>query len=85
MNEDERRQWEEAAEIRRAAMAVLKSAVTGRFTQTALARWVGCSPSWVGVVLRGGYPYSGGAYLPKNIRVEIEGHGIAVPDCLKIH
>jgi hypothetical protein len=78
-------EYEAGATVRREAMAELKKAVAARFSQADLARWVGCSPSWVGTVLRGGYPWYGAAYLPKNIRVTLENLGISVPDCLKIH
>jgi hypothetical protein len=78
-------EYEAGATIRREAMAELKKAVSARFSQADIARWVGCSPSWVGQVLRGNYPWYGGAYLPKNIRVTLENLGISAPDCLKIH
>jgi hypothetical protein len=76
-------EYEAGATIRREERLKLKKAVSARFSQADLARWVGCSPSWVGQVLRGNYPWYGGAYLPKNIRVKLEDLGISVPDCLK--
>jgi hypothetical protein len=54
-------EYEAGATIRREAMAELKKAVIERFSQAQLARWVGCSPSWAGQVLRGNYPYYGAA------------------------
>lgn len=47
-----------------------------------IGRSAGKSASWVGEVLRGGYPYRGANRLPKNIFDALVVHGLDVPESL---
>lgn len=68
---------------RQQAMSILRAEVKARkITYRSIAQSSGNSPSWIGVVLRGGYPYVGGNMLPKNIRLALQRNGLNVPEIL---
>lgn len=65
------------------AMSQLRATLKARkITHKNIGWMAGVSPGWVGVVIRGGYPYHQAYRLPKNIRVSIQGFGVDVPEVL---
>ena len=73
-----------AAEDGRAeAMRQLRDTIKARKVRYAdIALSSGNTPGWIGVVLRGGYPWRDANLLPKNIRLALESRGLSVPACL---
>jgi len=65
------------------AMRQLRDALKAhkiRYADVAFAS--GNTPGWIGVVLRGGYPWQGACLLPKNVRMALESRGFSVAACL---
>ena len=70
-------------EERKQALDALRSEIKkSPFRYADIAACADTSPGWVGVVLRGNYPYYGACRLPKNIRVALEGYRFTVPEIL---
>lgn len=83
MDTAQRQVFEQERQKRQVAMAELRAEMKQRkIRYSSIARSSGNSDSWVGAVLRGGYPYGGAYYLPKNIRLALQEHALVVPSIL---